>query len=52
MTRNDKGGERLIHAGDVYIIKCETHDLNDTLDELHALTSSSPEHDEVITYLD
>ncbi len=52
VTRNDKGGERLIHAGDVYIIKCETHDLNDTLDELHALTSSSPEHDEVITYLD
>lgn len=52
VTRSDKGGERLIHAGDVYVIKCETHDLNDTLDELHALTSSTPEHEEIITYLD
>ncbi len=52
VTRSDKGGERLIHAGDLYIIRCETHDLDDTLDELHALTSSTPEYEEKITHLD
>ncbi|HBD06048.1 MAG TPA: hypothetical protein DCY93_01390 [Firmicutes bacterium] len=52
VTRSDKGGERLIHAGDLYIIKCETHNLDDTLDELHALTSSTPEYEEKITHLD
>lgn len=37
VTRSDKDGERLIRPGDVYIIRLESYDLDQSLDELHAL---------------
>lgn len=38
-SNDDKEGERLIHAGDVYMMKADTYDIDATLDELRALTS-------------
>lgn len=41
VTRSGKDGERLIRPGDVYIIKMESYDLEQSLNELHALTCAN-----------
>lgn len=52
VTRTDKDGERLIHAGDLYIIQAETYNPERTLKEIHDLTKGSLTFDDQIVDLD
>lgn len=52
VTRTDKDGERMIHAGDLYVIQAETFNPSRTLQEIHDLTRSHLPFDDQILDLD